>query len=392
MSSRRTVRSWLALCCVTFTLAGCGTFGSLLPSISMPRWFSGDSHKPGPLPEMTASVTPKLAWQAQAGKASQGLSPGVAGDAVYVAATDGTLTRFEASSGRNVWRINAGKRLSAGVGADADVVVVGTDKGDVLAFSNAGAPVWIAHISSEVMGPPVVANGVVAVWSGDGRIYGLDASDGATRWVYQRSNPALMVRSAASGVFWRGALFTGTAGGKLLALDFFTGTVGWESNVATPKGATELERIADITSRPAVDERQVCAVAFQGRIACFELTRGVLQWSRDISSLTGIGADDRNYYVGDDTGSIHALDKSTGASVWKQERLAKRYVGGPQLIGKYVGVVDAQGYLHLLDPAEGTLVGRVATDGTPATSQPVRSGSTAIWQSEGGNVYAAAAP
>ena len=81
MTSRRTVRFWLALCCVTFALAGCGTFGSTPPSISMPRWFSGDSHKPGPLPEITASVTPRLAWQAQVGKAAQGLAPGVAGDA-----------------------------------------------------------------------------------------------------------------------------------------------------------------------------------------------------------------------------------------------------------------------------------------------------------------------
>jgi len=46
----------------------------------------------------------------------------------------------------------------------------------------------------------------------------------------------------------RGGLFTGTAGGKLLAIDVPTGNVAWEGNVATPKGATELERIADITS------------------------------------------------------------------------------------------------------------------------------------------------
>ena len=203
----------------------------------------------------------------------------------------------------------------------------------------------------------------------------VSARDGKTLWVNPRSNPHSRSATLRPAARWRGVLFTGTAGGQLLAIDSPRGTVGWDGNVATPKGATELERIADVTSLPFVDEREVCAVAFQGRIACFELMRGMLQWSRDISSLTGIGEDERNYYVGDDEGSIHALDKSTGASVWKQERLAKRYVGGPQLVGKYVGVVDAQGYLHLLDPADGTLVGRVATDGT-ATSQPVRGGST----------------
>jgi len=40
------------------------------------------------------------------------------------------------------------------------------------------------------------------------------------------------------------------------------------------KGATELERIADVTSRPWIEERQACAVAYQGRLACFEILRG----------------------------------------------------------------------------------------------------------------------
>jgi outer membrane protein assembly factor BamB len=50
-------------------------------------------------------------------------------------------------------------------------------------------------------------------------------------------------------------------------------------------------------------------------------------------------------------------------------------------------VVDIEGYLHLLDPADGTLVGRIATDGSPATSQPVASGPNAVWQSANGSLF-----
>ena len=74
----------------------------------------------------------------------------------------------------------------------------------------------------------------------------------------------------------RGGLFAGTAGGHLLALDVVTGIVGWDATVANPKGATELERIADVTGLPLVLERDVCAVAYQGRVACFDLARGTL--------------------------------------------------------------------------------------------------------------------
>jgi len=209
--------------------------------------------------------------------------------------------------------------------------------------------------------------------------------------VYQRNNPPLTVRNYSGGVITRGALFMGTAGGKLVAVDLATGNLGWEANVATPKGATELERIADVTSLPLIDGNQACAVAYQGRIACFDLLRGTLNWSRDVSSLEGIAADSRFVYMTDDKGAILALDKSTGASAWKQDKLAQRRPSGPQIVGEYVAVVDAEGYLHLLDTNDGNLVGRVATDGSAATAQPSRSGEGAIWQSTGGAVITVSA-
>jgi len=366
-------------------LAGCSALSSWIPAIPVPSfdWFSS-SKKPGPLPEFKATASPKVTWQVNIGKAAPGLEPAVTRDAIYAAAASGALVRVDPATGATVWRIEAGKRLSAGVGADAALVAVGTDKGDVLAFTTDGKPLWQAKVTSEIVSPPKVADGGVIVWSGDGRVFSLSATDGKTRWVYQRSNPPLTIRNYSGGLITRGGLFVGTAGGKLLALDLGTGNVGWEANVATPKGATELERIADVTSLPFVEERQACAVAYQGRVACFEIVRGTLNWSRDLSSLGGIVGDSRYLYVTDDRGAVHALDKTTGASAWKQDKLAQRRPSGPQLIGDYVAVVDAEGYVHLLDRNDGSLAGRVATDGTPATAQPGRSGDAAVWQSTGG--------
>jgi len=133
-------------------------------------------------------------------------------------------------------------------------------------------------------------------------------------------------------------------------------------------------------------------VAYQGRVACFDVVRGALLWTRDISSLAGLTGDDRNIYVVDDKGAVHALDRANGASVWKQEALAARRLGGPQIIGSdLLGVIDVEGYLHLLSRADGSYVGRLVTDGTPATAQPDRRGTSIVWQSTGGNVYSVSA-
>jgi outer membrane protein assembly factor BamB len=203
--------------------------------------------------------------------------------------------------------------------------------------------------------------------------------------------PALSVRNQAGGVIARGAIFLGVAGGKLLAIDLDKGILGWEGTVAQPKGATELERIADVTSLPTISSGAVCAAAYQGRVACFDPGRGTFLWSREIPSKDGIVLDNRHLYVTDDKGAVHALDNATGASVWKQDKLVTRSPSGPQLLGDYLAVVDYQGYVHLLDRSDGSLVGRVATDGSATTSQPVAINDSILVQTRKGALFNIAA-
>ena len=373
--------------CSTLTMPSLPPLSSFIPPPPNFDWLFGKSNKPGPLPDVKGDVAPRLRWQASVGKASAGFAPAATSDAVFVASADGTVLRVDLG-GKTVWSANAGRTLSAGPGSDGKIVAVGSDKGDVVALDAlTGKEKWTAHVSSEVMSPPIVTESEVIVFSGDGRIFALALDDGKTRWTYQRTNPPLTVRNNAGGVVHRGGLFIGTAGGHLLALDVENGSLGWDVAVATPKGATELERIADVTSLPVIDDQAVCAAAYQGRMACFELVRGSLVWSRDIASLGGLVGDERNIYVTDDKGSVQALDRSTGASVWKQDVLAQRRIGGPQLLGSYLAVVDVEGYVHLLSREDGKYLGRLATDGAAPTSQPVRVGDDIAWQSEKGGVF-----
>ncbi|HVE50417.1 MAG TPA: PQQ-binding-like beta-propeller repeat protein, partial [Casimicrobiaceae bacterium] len=98
--------------------------------------------------------------------------------------------------------------------------------------------------------------------------------------------------------------------------------------------------------------------------------------------------DENAFYVVDDAGAVHAFDKSTGASIWKQDRIAQRKPNGAQVMGTYLAVLDIEGYVHLFAKATGNYVGRLATDGTPPTAQPSRLGDRIVFQSTGGNVYA----
>lgn len=368
-------------------LGGCQTVGD-----TYDRWFgkSRESRKPAELVAIQPTAAAKLLWQGSVGGAERDMFfPDVSGKVVYATGAAGQITGFDVSSGRQVARIEAGQRISGGVGSGGAMVLVGTAKGEVLAFDNNGKSLWKARLSGEVLSPPVMQDGVVVARAGDGRIFGLDATNGRRKWIYQRSNPALSLRNHAGIVVERGAVFSGFAGGRLVAIALATGNVGWEAVVALPRGTTELERVADITSLPVIDQRQVCAVAFQGRVACFDLLRGTTLWARDMSSVAGMAADARYLYVTDDKDALIALDKTTGASIWKQDKLTGRGVSGPLAFGRYVVVGDYQGYVHVLSREDGSFAARIATDGSAIGAAPAAlTPDSFVVQTRNGGIFA----
>jgi outer membrane protein assembly factor BamB len=348
--------------------------------------------KPAELPPLPLAQEPRLLWSARVGPAGDFVfSPALAGDSVVAAARDGTVLRLQAADGKPQWRTELGVQLSAGAGADLRTVAVATDEGEVLALdAETGKLRWRARVSSEVLAAPRIAGGLVLVRSADSRIYAFDAADGKRRWVYQRASSSLMVRAPAGLSVLRDSVYAGFPGGKLVALGLASGGVRWEATVALPKGATELERVTDIVGDPAVLGREVCAAAFQGRIACFDTQSGNPLWARDMSTVTGASVDARYAYVSDDRGAVHALDRSNGRSLWKQDRLSHRQLSQPMPLGAEVVLGDLQGYVHLLTRDSGAFAARVATDGSPVRAAPLRLPEGFLVQTQDGGLYALA--
>lgn len=365
----------LATHALALALAGCGggaAISSAVDTINPMNWGGSKAPEMAKLPEMTSSIAVKRLWQASIGSSEQSVfSPAVTSDGIFVASADGAIARLDGASGKQVWRVNSGERLTGGVGADRRTVAVGSGKGEVLAFGTNGAPLWKAQISSEVLAAPQVADDTVVVRSSDGRIFGLDAKDGRRKWYYQRATPALTVRSPAGVSIARNVVYAGFAGGKLVALNLENGAVRWETTVALPRGTTELERITDVIGLPVVTSREVCVVAYQGRIGCFDISNGQAVWSREMSSTTGLTMDARYIFTSDDKGAVHALDRSGGTSLWKQDKLRLRNLTAPLALGQEIAVADVEGYVHFLARDSGAFVGRASTDGSAVSANPV---------------------
>ncbi|HTY04544.1 MAG TPA: outer membrane protein assembly factor BamB [Rhodocyclaceae bacterium] len=366
----------LTFTCAAFAMHGCSLFTS------------DTKVKPAELTEFKATDELAPLWRESIGKAGDFVfTPAVVDDSVYAAGENGKVARYD--KGREVWTIDVDQHLSGGVGSDGKIVAVGTSKGDVLAFdAESGKPLWQARVSSEVLAAPAIGEGLVVVRSGDSRIAGLDARDGKRRWVYQRATPALSLRTNVGLLVGQRVSVAGFPGGKLVAISNQNGAAIWEVAVAQPKGSTELERIADLASSPVVDGREICAAAFQGRVACFDIATGNQLWSRDVSSSAGIDMDKQRVYVSDDKGTVHAFARDSGASLWKQDKLFMRGLTRPIALGRRVAVADYKGVVHLLNAEDGNFTARATTDDSAVRADPQHYGDGFIVQTVDGGLFA----
>ncbi|MFT5533967.1 MAG: outer membrane protein assembly factor BamB [Candidatus Paceibacteria bacterium] len=374
----------LAGAVVLVTLAGCA---SLNPFSKPPA-----RNPPVALVEFKQTMAVRTAWTGAIGKSSgYALSPAVSGTSVFAAAADGTIARFDAVTGNVVWRINAGAPLSAGVGSDGNTVAVAGEKGVIFAFDGDGKLRWKAQTSSEVLSAPAVTADLVIVRSVDNRIAAFDVATGTRRWFLQRTTPPLTLRSSPGIITNDTAAFAAMPGGRLLAMTLNNGAPLWEVAVGDPRGATELERVSDTSGNPVIVGREICAVAYQGRVGCFDLGGGAVRWSKDWSSDVGVGADQRFLFAASDVGAVSAFARDTGTSVWRNDQLGYRRLSAPISFGRSVAIGDGQGYIHFLAREDGAFLARVATDGSPITGTPVVVADRVIFQTQAGALVALAA-
>lgn len=364
----RAVARGVVLACVVLA-SGCSWFGS-----------RDARNDPAPLvPVANPSVSASVVWRAPVGVGTGfGFAPAVVGDSVFAASANGVVTRVDLASGATQWTRTVAPRLQAGVGSDGSTVVVATQQGEVIALSAQGEEKWRQFASSEVGVPPWVGKGVVIVRSGDYRIQAFNAENGEPIWNVQRPGPALALRAPTRMTTVQDLVLVGMPGGRLLAIEPVIGAVVWEGIVAVPLGSSDLDRVNDVVGIPILQGNRLCAVAYQGRVSCFNLQEGgATLWNQNFSSVVGMAADTQKLYIPNARDSVVALGLDDGEVEWRLDTLRNRRLNEPAVSGGVVVVGDLEGQVHLISTENGEIVGRVPVGGgamvapAQATSQGV---------------------
>lgn len=345
-------------------LAGCSTLSSLNP-------FAASGPTPAPLPALATPVSLAVAFSTQLTPApNRYLTPAVAGDRLVAAGGEGEVVAL-ARDGTVLWRSHVGAPIAAGVGTDARLAVVVTQRGEVVALNASdGSERWRRPVGWFSLTPPLVAEGLVVVRGIDHRLVAFAALDGEVRWRYDRPLPPLSLRQSAPLTAAGGAIFVGYPGGVVAAIDPQRGQPLFEITVAPPKGTTEIERLTDIVGPVVVVRDELCAAAYQGRIACFS-QNGQMVLQHPLSSRVGIDRDLRAVVAVDEEDRVVAIDLFNGTVRWESSRFAHRQLTRPVVVRSLLFVGDHEGWLHALDPVDGEVRGRVAVASAPIAVAPL---------------------
>ena len=375
------LRTWFVVFAGALLLlvGGCRVF-SFLPFVDDPEAASEEG-APTPLAAIEAEATLERRWQVGVGRGLGRkylrIAPTILADRVYAADGYGTVVAHDRFSGRRIWSTSVGKPdggsllkiwdrrdpafLTGGVGVGEGRILVGTTRGEVIALAAGdGSEVWRSQLTSEVLSPPVGADGVVMAQTNDGRLIALEGADGTVRWSYDNQVPLLTLRGTATPVLVGGFVFAGFGDGRVAALSAQSGAPIWEHRLVLPQGRTELERLVDVDGTPLlVPERgTLFAISYQGRLKAFSPPDGRVLWELPASSHLDLAEGYGQLYFVTDEDVVTAVQQGTAEVVWNQEGLKNRKLTSPMAFSNYVLVGDADGYLHVLAQSDGRIIAR----------------------------------
>ncbi len=316
------------------------------------------------------------------------LTPAAFGDRIFVAGLT-EVRALDRSNGKTIWNKKVDARFSGGPSSDGKRVIVGTLDGEVMAFDAAdGELLWSVEVTSEVLSAPTLGEKIVIICSNDGRVSGLDLTNGKRVWQIDREVPLLSLRGTGSAIIDGDTAYIPGDSGKVIAVNLADGVLRWEQAVNVSNGRNELERIADIDGGAAVANGDLFVAGYNGQTSAVATSSGSTLWTYQGPSVAGLIVDEHHVYLTDSQSQVVALDRRSGAELWKQDALLNRYVTKPVILGGDLVVCDFQGYIHALNIETGEQIGRTQLSSKAFSSAPIISQDLLIAQSSSGDIAA----
>ena len=302
------------------------------------------------------------------------VTPVAAGSRIFVMA--GSLAIALSRDGKELWRLDLGQQVEAPPVVAGKALVVGTSTGTLFALrTDTGREVWRYELGSRIQGSPNLLadnNGgsVLAISQSDGVLHRVRLSDGSRVWSTERTNrcdgslavdgglvvygncdAALYFHDAASGkrtgkvellkdgqvyagvALADGNVYAGDRTGRLYAVQTKTGKILWVSEVAG----------ADLSSTPSVAPGIIVFSSDDGKVYAVNRKDGELAWSAETGGRPLSPVISGNRVLVSVDGTLFMLDLPTGGILDRLE--LSDQITSPALVHDTIIVGTQEGYI-----------------------------------------------
>jgi outer membrane protein assembly factor BamB len=233
-----------------------------------------------------AADTGKIRWRKSIGPSES--SPLVRDGAVYVGDWRGLVYRFDAATGKLVWRFQADGKVKGGIALAGNRLYFGTYGSNVYALNaKTGKTLWTAKAqprfgsAGNFYATPAAAYGRVYIGATDGKMYSFGASTGELRW--SQSTGGYVYSSAA---VWRQRVYVGSYSGRLYCFDAATGEERWH-----------FQANGSISGSPTIVAGRVYFATLKERTYALDARSGKQVWTFPDGKYTPVVADEERLYV-----------------------------------------------------------------------------------------------
>ena len=350
-----------------------------------------------------------VAWTVSIGKGSDkdgrlGGGPVVADGKVFTMDTQGSVRAFDARNGGQIWSArfgevgdNSASIYGGGVAYDGGRIYATNGLGYVAALdANSGAAIWTVKPGGPLRGEPSVDGAAVYVMSQDNQIYSLKTADGTTNWTNAAALEIAGVFGAAAPSIGQGTVVAGFSSGELNAYRYENGRQVWQDALARTSMTTSVASLSDIDADAVIDNGVVYAVGQGGRMVALDLFSGQRIWELNFGGIATPWVAGDWLFAVNDRAQLIAVSRATGKIRWINQlpryRKMKSKAGmityvGPVLAGERLIVAGSNGALINVDPVSGSFQSQVdVNDGI--SFQPVVADNTLYILTDGGRLIA----
>lgn len=280
---------------------------------------------------------------------------------------------------------------SGGVISDG-TLFFGSMKGQVVALNTSdGGHLWESTLETTpatgflgctpvsslaaIYGTPVVAGELVYIGGYNGKVYAINSSTGALRWVYPREGTVGAIVGGPAVALDR--VYIGSSDGKVYALDAITGDKEWEFQTGNK-----------IWSTPVIDGETLYIGSFDKKLYALSASDGSQKWepfATDGAIISTPLIYNDTVYIGSFDRRVYAVSATDGSLKWKFKG-GNWFWANPVAFNNTIYAPCLDGRVYILDAESGSRVAELNL-GSPIPSSPVLVDSTVVVATEEGRIF-----